>query len=122
MAEDELHGPALQQEGGLKLKSFKGMGLPSLGAPLCHPIFLPTLWPSLLEAPPPRAVQLQGVSQPFSLSPHTTTAVFSFSLPLPSFFFNMQVAMKNLLMKYLLRSLLWARLITYLCLSLASIF
>lgn len=36
------------------------------------------------------------------------------------FFFNMQVAMKNLLMKYLLRSLLWARLITYLCLSLAS--
>lgn len=36
------------------------------------------------------------------------------------FFLNMQVAMKNLLMKYLLRSLLWARLITYLCLSLAS--
>lgn len=49
----------------------------------------------------------------------TTTVLFLSLSPL-FFFFNMQVAMKNLLMKYLLRSLLWARLITYLCLSLAS--
>lgn len=47
---------------------------------------------------------------------------FTVPSPVVAFFFsfNMQVAMKNLLMKYLLRSLLWARLITYLCLSLAS--
>lgn len=56
---------------------------PSLGASLCHP----TLHPSFPEAPPPRAVQLQGFSQPFSLSTHrahTHTTVFSSS---PLFFF-----------------------------------
>ena len=100
------------------MKGFKGIGAPLPGGLLCHPTFLPALCPSL----PPGAVQLQGSSS-LSLYPPTlpTTTVFSFSLPLPSFFFfNMQVAMKNLLMKYLLRNLLWARLITYLCLSLAS--
>lgn len=63
-----------------------------------------------------------------SLSPMAPAQFFHFipfTVPSPvvAFFFfsfNMQVAMKNLLMKYLLRSLLWARLITYLCLSLAS--
>lgn len=64
-------------------------------------------------------------SQQLSLmAPAQSFHFIPFTIPSPDvaffFFFNMQVAMKNLLMKYLLRSLLWARLITYLCLSLAS--
>lgn len=51
------------------LKGFKGLGLPFLGAPLCFPSLLPTLSPSLSEAPPPRAAQLQGFSQLFPLPP-----------------------------------------------------
>ena len=45
MAEDESPWLALQGEGGLKLKDFKGLGLPFLRAPVCHPILLPTLYP-----------------------------------------------------------------------------
>lgn len=105
------------------MRGFKGVGLPFLGAAFCPPFF-PTLCPSLLKYPLPR----QQFSAKDSARPHPSPPHHRFPFLSPSplvfvvfFFFNMQVAMKNLLMKYLLRSLLWARLITYLCLSLASL-
>lgn len=112
------HMIALSGEEARSWKVLRRLGLPFLGAFSLSPHHSP----NSLPLTPPWGSSTSRIQQ-LCLYPSTlpTTTVFSFSLsPLFFFFFNMQVAMKNLLMKYLLRSLLWARLITYLCLSLAS--
>lgn len=105
------------------MERFPGGGVPLLGGFSLPSRAFPRSLPLTPEASPHQGQFGFKDLVSLSLRPsHLPTTVFSFSLPLPSFFifFNMQVAMKFLLMKYLLRSLLWARLITYLCLSLAS--
>lgn len=100
-------------------KILRGWGAPSWGLLSAVPPFSPLStqhsWNTLAWG------SSASRTQPaFLFIPAPSRHGFLFLSPSPLFFFNMQVAMKNLLMKYLLRSLLWARLITYLCLSLAS--
>ena len=79
-----LHTIALAGEEARSWKVLRGLGLPFLEAFSLSP----HLSPNSLPLTPSRGSLASRIQQPFSLLPTLpTTTVFSFSLPLPSFFF-----------------------------------